>query len=614
MSGRNKTPKPEQYAEQRVYDYSTPESRQATASWLFAEAKGARTVKESEWTRHNDYYNFIHEVTDEGRESARERGIDWDAAVIPDPFIMVESQIDPVVPEPQFTGRDSAEDDEKAREREYTVKYICQENRLEDMNTANERRLKKLGDAFWKAYWDSDMDCGPYEGNIRVRDVPVESIYVDPSAGADGIQAGQYVDYVYRVHKIRFWQIYHRALEKQGIGLEDIISCTYKERGGIFDMASNSAADDDTIQVLEHWFKQPFDTKDAPAGAVGCTVQAGGHEIKYIPQYWQKTGRQNQLYPFVHYWCIRDENEFYNKSELMPIMALTDGADRALANAMQNDDLTSNDIIMVEEGAMAEGEEFSNEPGAKVVMKQNCIDKARRLGGLHDGKNGLPMISWFQGQIERANRNYDSNNGKETARVTTASGLAQLRGDADDQRKIKKADRNAGFMRLYELLDWLALEFFDDNRLIYLGAKDGQEEAPEPFDFNSQNYAVQMPAVLDAATGETVRSAYQYFPRVDVTVSAGDGVIRSKAATLEVLDKLASIPVTADNYKLLEAELEILDIPQKQQIVDIWDKKFEGAVPPELIAALEQNPELLQSLMGAVGQMGAPEGAEVMGM
>jgi len=88
---------------------------------------------------------------------------------------------------------------------------------------------------------------------------------------------------------------------------------------------------DDTIQVMEFWFKQPFDTMEVPAGAVACTIQAGGHEVRYIPQYWQRTGRQNQLFPFVHYWCIRDENEFYNKSELLPIMSLVDGADRELA-------------------------------------------------------------------------------------------------------------------------------------------------------------------------------------------------------------------------------------------------------------------------------------------
>ena len=98
----------------------------------------------------------------------------------------------------------------------------------------------------------------------------------------------------------------------------------------------------------------------------------------------------------------------------------------------------------------------------------------------------------------------------------------------------------------------------------------------------------------DPVSGEVVREARTYFPRVDVTVTAGDGLSRSPAATLEVLDKLAATPVTPDNWKLLAEELEYLDIPQKQTIVDEWERKFEPIVPPELIRELENNPVLLE--------------------
>lgn len=600
--GRKKTPTPEAYEKGRIYDYSTKEGREATVAWLHQEARKARTAQENEWVRYNDYYNFIHGVTDEVREAARESGIEWDPAVVPDPFIMVESQVDPVVPEPEFRGRDDDQDSEKAKQREYAVKYILQENRIDDMNTANEKRLRKLGDAFWKAYWDADMDCGPYEGNIRIRDVPVQDVYPDPTAGADGLQAGQFVDYVYTVHKLKFWRMFARELKKLGLTLEDMMSGDYQEKGGLFDLVTSSSERSDTVQVLEHWYKQPFDTKEAPAGAVACSIQAGGHEIKYIPQYWERTGRQNQLFPFVHYWCVRDENSFWNKSELMPIVGLVDAADRCLANGQLNDAFTANDIVLVEEGAMADGEEFTNIPGAVVRVKQNRVGAVARLGGLHDGKNSLPMVNWHMEQIQRTNRNYETNMGKESARVTTASGLAQLRSDADTQSRIKKADRNAGFMRLYELLDWLALEFFDDDRLLFLGAKKPGEE-PVSLHYNGDSFGTEIPPVLDALSGTQVREGYTYYPRIDVTVNAGDGVIRSKAATLEALDKLSAIPVTEDNYKLLEAEIEILDIPQKQDIVELWEKKFAPIVPPEITAALESDPELLSAVQQAVTAM-----------
>ena len=70
---------------------------------------------------------------------------------------------------------------------------------------------------------------------------------------------------------------------------------------------------------------------------------------------------------------------------------------------------------------------------------------------------------------------------------------------------------------------------------------------------------------------------------MDVTVSVGTALGRSPAATVEVLEKLIATKVTADNWKLLAAELDYLDIPQKQEIVAEWKDRFEPAQvdPPE---------------------------------
>ena len=601
-SGDEDAPQAEQQALVLGYDYSTRERREETAGRLFAKARDARTAKESEWVRLNDYYNFLHAVSDEVRQAVRESDLDWDPAVVPDPFIMVESQIDPVVPEPEFRGRDDDQDSAKAKQREYAVRYVCQSNRLEELNTANERRLKKLGDAFRKVYWDDEMPCGPYQGDIHIRDVPVEALYVDPAAGPDGIQAGQFVAYVYRLHKVRFWQLFQAELTGQGLTTEDIMSSEYTPRGGLFDLVTPNVEDDeDTIQVMEFWFKHPQDDPEtgASAGDIGCTIQAGGHEVRYIPRYWQRTGAQNRQFPFVHYWCIRDENEFYNKSELLPILPLVDAADRELANGLMNDAFTANDIILQEEGALADGEEFTNVPGAVVKLRQNGIGRVARLGGLNDGKNCLGMVEWLLNQIQRTNRNYETNQGKASSTVKTATELAMLRSDVDAQMEIKKADRNAGFVRLYELIDWSALEFYDDDRVIFLGAEKPGEDAVN-FRFQTDNYAVQVPAVHDPMTMETLREPYTYWPTVDVTVNAGDGVIRSKAATLQALQNLAGVPVTAENYKLLTAMLDVLDIPQKQEITQEWQDRFAPKVPPLVLAALETDPELLGQVTQAV--------------
>ena len=238
------------------YDYSTREAREETVSALFARARSARSAVEQEWTRYNDYYNFLHAVSGEVEEFRSAEGMPVNA-VMPDPWIIVESQIDPDIPEPEFRGRDSDMDSKKAKEREYAVRYICENNRIEDMNTRNERRLLKYGDAFWKAYWDTEMRCGANEGDVRIRDIPVESVFPDPSIRDGTIQDGQYLDYVYRVHKVKFVQMFGKELKEMGVDPEEILSGDYVGKGGIFDMSTAVSETDDTVQILEHFSSTP---------------------------------------------------------------------------------------------------------------------------------------------------------------------------------------------------------------------------------------------------------------------------------------------------------------------------------------------------------------------
>ncbi len=568
------------------YDYSTREMREETADALFRRAKNARTAVEIEWERCNDYYNGIHDATKEMVEYCRANDVPWIPANMPDPYILVETQINPNVPEPEFRGRDDDLDSQKAKQREFAVRYIIENNRLSDMNTRNERRLLKLGDAFWKAYWDRDMRCGVNEGDIRIRDIPTEAIFPDPAIRDGGLQDGQYVDYVYTMHKVKFCQVFRRELEELGLTADDILTEDYVSRTGVFDLTTAINDLDDTVQVLEHWFRQPCDTKEdgetVPAGAVACSILAGGHELRYIPNYWKRTCKQNQLFPFVHYWRIQDENRFWNKSELTPILDLVDAADRKLAMNILNDTFLANDIILVEDSALADGEEFTNEPGAVIHLKQNRMGGVQRLGGLQSIANGAMGVEFFKSQIERASRNYDTNQGKETSKVTTATGLAMMRQDAQSQSDIKGADRDAGFERLYELLDWLTLEFFDDDRMLFIGADEMKDRAPQAMPFNADSFTAVMPRVLDGA-GNVVREEWQYFPRVDVTITAGDSIAHGKAQTLQALQTLTQSQITAENWKLFAAELELIDLPGKQEIINEWQQKF--AVPAMATAA-----------------------------
>lgn len=572
------------------YDYSSREARERTAANLFAKARIARAPAERDWETYNDYYNFIHDASDEMRRSYEEKGLEFDPAVIPDPYIAVETQIQTTVPQPEFRGRDDDKDSEKAKKREYAVRFVCENNRMDDMNTSNERRLVKLGDAFWKVYWDPTMKAGLDEGDIRIEDVPVEAVYVDPACREKGMQAGQYVIHLYRMHKVRFCNCYAKELQKLGIEPDEVMSTDYSSELKLFDMTSGVNDEEDTVTVLEHWFKQPFPVtvqgRRIEAGTVACSILVGGKEIKYIPQYWENTGRQNHLFPFVHYWRIRDENQFYNKSELFAIKDMVDAADRKLGMAIGNDAMVSNDIILAEQGAFADGSGPSNEPGAVWELKQGKVNAVRRLGGLQPIQDAVGGTEWFLRQIQRANRNYETNQGAEASRQTTATALSMMRADAAAQDEIKVADRNRGFERLYELIDWSCLEFYDTDRLIFIGAKK-KDDNPVSFTFNSAAMSRMLPPVYDyQQPDKIVREEQEYWPRVDVTVTAGEGIIKGKQATLRALEGIAQMNVTPQNWKIIAAQLEILDIPNKKEIVESWRLQFEGPPTPPVMQGM----------------------------
>ena len=96
---------------------------------------------------------------------------------------------------------------------------------------------------------------------------------------------------------------------------------------------------------------------------------------------------------------------------------------------------------------------------------------------------------------------------------------------------------------------------------------------------------------------------------MDVTITAGDGIVRSKQATLQALQTLTQAQITPDNWKLFAAQLDILDIPGKQDIVREWEEKFSSS-PETRFAGLsgEGNPAggASPSPTGEAGGRGIP--------
>lgn len=593
--------------EMHDYLYGTKEEREQTATELLQRARNARISTENDWRVYSNYYNGKHD------SPVRDSEIDNEAPSISeeigmcDAYTQIESQIDTTVPEPVFSGREKS-DTQKAKQREYVVKSIIYKNRLGDKMTKNERSMRLYGDSFMKVYFDinADFDGGEYEGDIVVDCLDTEDIYPDPSA--DCLDNCEYVDYVYRIHKRKAMRIWGKEIAKADI---DTLSLGGSGQIPTTTMGKNLSADE--VEIQEHWYRDDD-------GDIACSILIDGREIKFIEKYWEATASQNKRYPFVHFYRIKNIIGFWNQSELKAIIPMIKAGDTILQSALKNMEYSSNDMMVVEPENLIDSEEVESAPGAMLNVKKGTSSTAiRRLGGINNLGEFLIDLQYIQGEIQKTCRNYETNQGKETDRQNTASGLAMLRADAAAQTSIKDADRLGAFKRLFELIDWTALEYYDDDRLVYLGTPNRNNRADmatgenlDPlkgdifFRFNNSKVSKTKNANVD---GNTKLS--NYYPAIDVEVNATAGIQKSKTYTIQTLQALLQTQVTQANYKIVVEIIRETGIPQAEELISDIEAmyspnrgsgnadldKYISQLAPGQQATIRSNPTLMKQLM-----------------
>ena len=110
----------------------------------------------------------------------------------------------------------------------------------------------------------------------------------------------------------------------------------------------------------------------------------------------------------------------------------------------------------------------------------------------------------------------------------------------------------AGFERLYSLIDYMALELYDSDKV---------------------------KAITDSDTGysfEEYLGTVGYVPALDVVVHIGEGVENSHSFTLSALSELMETEVTEANYPMVRAYINALGIPERASLIAALDSKFEG--------------------------------------
>lgn len=535
-----------------VFDMSTPENRQRQVERDYDLARTEKEPVQQRFKQLNDYYNGKPYTARQAQEFREKFGINFDPPSLPDAYVQVESQIDDVVPTPQFKGRDDDLDSKKAKIREQVVKFVWYNNSVDELNISNDRSLNELGNAFWKVAWDGSVQGPGYVGDIVIGDPDPANIFPDPAAY--DVDDCEFIDFVYRLHRRKARRIFGEIVDK-------ITGDSDHYETEIYDNQQPSM-DDQTLKVVEHWYRDD-------EGDIACSIQINCIEVKHIAKYWEITRHSgNKMYPIVHYTKIPVRKSFWGKGEIDSIKDLIDAGNREFITAIMNDVFMANDIVVYEEGALVNEEEgMPNHPGAQVKVKQNKASAIKRLGGLSENGGIINMIQFIGEKIQEANGNYDSAQGKEPVRVTTSSGIAQLNEKAQARQSVKKAGRTQGFERLAKLTDWTALEFYNTDRIILIrGEKPGEPDTSTVF--NSANMMTHGPEGA-------------YFPTVDVEISVGEGIKRSKAFTLAATQELANLKITPENVGIVLSIVDLLDLPNSEDI----KKSIENAVDMQMQAA-----------------------------
>jgi hypothetical protein len=87
-------------------------------------------------------------------------------------------------------------------------------------------------------------------------------------------------------------------------------------------------------------------------------------------------------------------------------------------------------------------------------------------------------------------------------------------------------------------------------------------EPDQPLQFNSAQMMVPRQTV--DAQGNPVTETY--YPKIDAEITAGEGIQKSKAFTLAATQELATMPITPTNIGIVLSIVDLLDLPNKDEI------------------------------------------------
>jgi hypothetical protein len=573
---------------ENTWDMSNKSAREKQVKRDFALAYIRNLPHQKKLVEYDDYYNNEHYSKDQIVALAAEKGWDFVPPVLPDPFIQVESLIDPKRPDFIFKGREG-NDFEKAKERQDAVEYVLYDNKIDDMIPAQERRVNKGGDFFWKVAFDGSIKGPGYIGKITVGDPDASNMFpLHPNI--KDLDEQEMVFYVYPIHR-------RAACRKWGKKIDDLSTNNTQFETEIYSNTPRISEDDDMLQVIEAWYKDDD-------GDIACSVQIDFTEVQFIKKYWINTAASgNKMYPFVQGCKIPVDKSFWNKGEIEAIKDLVDTGDREFLMAVLHDCFDADDMIVCERNALEDGTTIQKTPGGIIYVKDGKRSAIGRLGDMGTNYKSLEMIEFIHQKIQETNGNFDPNQGKAPpSNVKTLGGMQLLNDKGEARKDLKKADRNSAYRRLYELIDWTILEFYNQSRIIQIrgnvdfnnknkeAIQAGQMEAkPTTMEFNSDNYKVFDRRMYETLMNQAISNGEEvepgvndeeyyrasvYYPGLDTEIILSNPIQQSKAFTVQATSDIANQMenLTPAKAELLKSSVENMGLPNGQEIKNAIDQ------------------------------------------
>jgi len=545
------------------WDLSTKEGRESLFSDKFEDAKNIRMPQTKKMIELDEYYHNRHYTKEQIERLIRENGWDFVPPILPDPFIQVESQINPKRPDFTFKGRDNDMDSTKAKERQDVVEYVLYNTKFDDLVPNNDRVMNKTGDSFYKVAFDGTIEGPGYLGDITIGDPDPANIFPYPSNACTEDECEIFF-YPYRIHQRAAYRQWKSPAQRKILdSLKPSSNHGDTEIYNINRVETNIY--DDTFQVIECWYRDD-------EGDISCSVQIENKEIQFIDKYWVNTRKSgNRMFPFVKLCKIPVNKSFWSKGEIETIIELSDAGDREFLMAHMNDMFNADDMIVCEDDSLKAGTTIEKKPGAIIWTKPNKGGAVRRLGDRTGNSKALEMVNFIHEKIQETNGNFNVNMGKEPdANVKTLGALVLLNEKGEKRNNVKETPRNNGYRRLYELIDWTAMEFLNTNRTVLIrGKKEGEDKT---ITFNSENHKV-----LDATKTDSTGMPVYYYPRLDTEIIVSNPIQQSKGTMIQATEQVSTQldKLTPAKAVLLKSEIDIMGLPNAQDIKDAIDQQMQ---------------------------------------